>query len=192
MKSYFWTSVIYSGCILFFFIILNIIVDPYHIFRLVEINNFNAKKIFQSNKEQIFKPVSVYKNQPQIILMGSSKIQMGLNPKTVEKVTGQSTYNMGIDGPTIYELLHFQKFVIKNTRAKTLVLGLDLLMFNGTREKYNSRFYLPRMQSVLDKSNKYLLSPTEFVANTLTVQKWTKINRVPIYDIYIQVLLLCK
>ena len=123
MKSYFWTSIIYLGCILLLFIFLNIIVDPYHVFRVVEINNFNANKIFQSNKEQIFKPISVYKNQPQIILLGSSKLQMGLNPRTVEKVTGQSTYNMGIDGPTIYELLHFQKF----TTVSKVYNSLELL-----------------------------------------------------------------
>jgi hypothetical protein len=170
MELYFKNFIKYLISIYFIFICINIIVDPYHLFHLVEFKNFNSNKLFQSDMAQTFKPTMTYVKQPQIIIMGSSKVQEGMNPKKMENLTGRSTYNLGIDGPTIYELLHFEKFAINNTRVDTIILGLDLLMFNSKGNKHNSRFYLPRMQSVLSKSKLSVLSPSEFFKYTLTTQ----------------------
>jgi len=191
MKRYFWDSTIFMGLIFLLFIVTTTVVDPYQVFNIINIKGFNLVKPFTSNKEQVFKPIALYKQQPEIIILGSSRVQMGLDPQKVMNVTGSSAYNFGIDGPTIYEILYFQKFAINNTQAKTMVLGLDLLMFNGSRDKNNTRFYLPRMKSNLDDSNKDLLSIPEISSITLTVQSVTDSlktvfmqDHTPYYDEY--------
>lgn len=135
------------SALLAFGCIANILVDPYGIFRIFDIHGINAVKPFQDNMEQLFKPIALVRYDPEIVIVGSSTSQFGMDPHTVERIGGAKTYNFGIDGPTIWEVEGFLSFALRNSRAREAIVVLDFLMFNAARGRSNSRFNPDRMNA---------------------------------------------
>ena len=129
--------------------LLNIVVDPYAIFGTSNVEKFNAVKPFQANKDRLFKPINLFRENPSVVIFGSSVAQYGINPEYVANVTGGRAYNFGMDGTTVFEIYKALEFSVNNTNITTAIIGWELLSFNGSRPKTLGQFSEARMKLTL-------------------------------------------
>ncbi|NER30702.1 MAG: hypothetical protein F6J89_24580, partial [Symploca sp. SIO1C4] len=62
---------------------------------------------------------------------GSSRTDLGLDPTHPALTNKQPAYNLGLVGPNIYEVKrYFEHSLANQPELKTVVLGIDLFMFN--------------------------------------------------------------
>jgi hypothetical protein len=169
--------------------IINICIDPYKIFKFITIDKINSNKPFQQNVEQVFKPIEVKRQNPDLIILGSSRVQYGFSPNTAEHLTSLKSYNFGTDGASAYEIKSFATFALNNTNTKVILVGLDLMAFNGARPLYNARFNQNRMDIKLEQTRFGYLNTQEifkyvFAWKTISDSFRTLVNQnqAPFYD----------
>ena len=129
MKRYFVTYLGFLALLTLLSGVTNVVVDPYGIFALIDAPGFNTVKPF-TNNAQLHKPATLYRVDPDVVILGSSRVQNGLDPYEIERLTGRSAYNFGIDGPTIFEVFKTFEFAVLNTHSKRMVVALDFMMFD--------------------------------------------------------------
>lgn len=116
----------------------NGIVDPYGIFNRPKINDFNQIKPKQLTKTRMFKSSEIIRKKPKTILLGSSRVDFGLDPTHPDLLNPQSSYNLGILGGNIYELRRYLDHAIANQpNLQEVILGIDFFMFNEHFNKTN-------------------------------------------------------
>jgi hypothetical protein len=131
----------YLGWLLTFFlcqimgvVLFNLAIDPYGAIATPKIAGFNQSKPEQRNHVRLFKAIAITRQKPTIILLGSSRTEVGLNPNHVAIPTPSSTYNLGISGANMYEVLRYFQHALKNQPDLThVILGIDFFMFNHQR-----------------------------------------------------------
>lgn len=102
---------------------INGLIDPYSIFDSPEIAGLNTHK--SPGAPRFFKPLQASARQAGTVILGSSRAQVGLNPDDLP-----STYNFGIPGVLMAEMLSYGKHVMADTSVKRLIIGLDFFVFN--------------------------------------------------------------
>lgn len=93
-----------------------------------------------------------------IVIYGSSRAWLHLNPKIIEDSTGVSTYNLGIDGHNFYmQYLRHDLLLKYNRPPATIILSLDNFTFDKKKELYNSEQFLPYLDNkeILDATKTY-------------------------------------
>lgn len=75
---------------------------------------------------------------PQIYLIGSSRLRDGIDPGTIEDITGQDVFNYGFSGALMSEINLIVKHLVENKKPDTVIIGLDFFSFNdSTRPSEN-------------------------------------------------------
>ncbi|NEO96366.1 MAG: hypothetical protein F6K56_42030 [Moorea sp. SIO3G5] len=116
---------------LFGFGLLNAAVDPYGVINSPELPGLNQLKPEQFNHVRLFKAIDVIRNEPKIVLLGSSRTDLGLNPNHPGLEPGHSGYNLALVGPNMYEVKRYFDHALTNQPdLKTVVIGIDFFMFN--------------------------------------------------------------
>lgn len=84
-----------------------------------------------------------------LLLVGSSRMLVQLDPKILDSITGLQSYNYGFNAgaiKTCYNIikygLHFQK------QTKAVVLNIDYNMFNAQEDPYKDAYYYPFEKNV--------------------------------------------
>ena len=131
--------------------IFNWLVDPYWIYRNVEIDGVNKVKPLFRTHISMAKAHLVNKIKPQGIILGSSRSGYGLDPEHSGWSTS-SVYNLSLPGTSIYELMRYFQHATADNSVKEVVLALDFFMFNGQRE-YKTDFEEKRLK--VDKDGKH-------------------------------------
>ncbi|NES70211.1 MAG: hypothetical protein F6K24_35850, partial [Okeania sp. SIO2D1] len=111
---------------------INLLVDPYKIYRIINIEYFNQEKpLIEKQGMRKVKSLDIEQGNYEILLLGTSRVQNGLNPRS-QVFGSQKTYNVGLPLAGIYELHQIIDFARtrKNSRLKTVILGLDFFSFN--------------------------------------------------------------
>ena len=105
---------LFTALISFIIFSVNYIVDPYNI---TSHNLLNIKYKFA--RDDRTEKVNYFKNLPKKdnILIGSSRVY-SINPKTVSKILGGTTYNFGVGTATIEDHLGILKYLNKLPRPK--------------------------------------------------------------------------
>ena len=121
--------------------VFNFIVDPYGFYRVLEIKGFNQQKEGVRSKIRYVKALELPLRKPKTIIMGSSRVHDGMNPKhfLLQDSAFTPVYNLGIDMNRIHESLQYLKHSLIHTKVKRVILGLDFFMFNAD-QKVNSNF----------------------------------------------------
>lgn len=80
-----------------------------------------------------------------IVFIGSSRINLTVNPAIIDSLTGLNSFNFGFDGANIIDFnMHLQSYLKTHVKPKLLVLNIDPKMFNVTDEiKVPPSKYLP-------------------------------------------------
>lgn len=114
--------------------IFNFAVNPYGVWHNVTIKYFNQVKPAKNNNVKLFKAIDIAKIKPEIIILGSSRTEFGLDPNHPALGHEKNSYNLGLTGTNMYEVMrYFQHAIAIQPKLKKVVLGIDFLMFN----KYN-------------------------------------------------------
>lgn len=128
---------IFSLCSVSIFIIilmLNLLVDPYDLYRLVCLRGINAVKPEFRKYSYMSKAYAVKRLRPQALILGTSRVENGIDPRH-PGWHYQPAYNLGLSGANIYEAFRYYQHAYAVQPLKEVVIGLDLLMFNGNNEQ---------------------------------------------------------
>ena len=105
---------------------LNWLFDPYDIYESPLIERINTHK--SSGAPRFFKPLQVSARQPDVVFIGSSRVQVGLDPEFIP-----NSYNFGIPGIKATELLGYGTHILNDTGARQLIIGLDFFTFDDSQ-----------------------------------------------------------
>ncbi|NET48796.1 MAG: hypothetical protein F6K09_08735, partial [Merismopedia sp. SIO2A8] len=110
---------------------LNAVVDPYGVLGNPTVNRFNRLKPNQIKNVRMFKAAEITRLQPTAVLMGSSRVDIGLDPTHPQLGSYESAYNLGLSGANMHEIRQYFEHAIANQPdLELVVLGLDFFMFN--------------------------------------------------------------
>lgn len=113
-------------------IAFNIFVDPWDVFNSVK-TPFNAYKIEPSSQERFFKSAKIKEYQPSVILLGSSRVMVGINPEDVRPYLKEeeTVYNGAFSGANMDEIAaYFDHALYHQPKLKKVILGLDFFNFS--------------------------------------------------------------
>ncbi len=107
-------------------ICFNVAVDPYAMYRLVEVRGLNAHKPAVYHRVRLAKAYEVRRVKPQAIILGTSRSHLGLRP-THEGWQQEATrrYNLAFDGATTKEMYYYLLHAHALQQLRQVVLGLD-------------------------------------------------------------------
>lgn len=117
--------------------VFNIIVDPFGVFRVVEIKGFNKEKPQFAHRLRMAKACVICRLRPDAAIFGSSRAELGINPEHPSFQNYKSVYNASMAGAGIGEIFKTLKhtYYASGKNLKLAIIGLDFLMFNMNREK---------------------------------------------------------
>jgi len=125
-----WTSAIVLGGSLLA-ILAVLIVDPYHLFRFVDVAGFNRIKPLPDMYREQIKLAQAKAIQPNLLLLGNSRIEVGLDPESPKlRERSYLAYNVALAGTSI-EVANSMLDELRTSVAppKSSIVGLEFLDF---------------------------------------------------------------
>jgi hypothetical protein len=116
---------------------INLLVDPYQAYRLIESPSLNAVK--PTSRNRITKAEMARHENAEAIILGSSRAQVGMDPGAPEW-GGLRTINLGLDGSTQYETWSAFRLASERGTLRTVVYLVDLFAFDDVRIPYSQDF----------------------------------------------------
>jgi len=112
--------------LLSFVLAFNAAVDPYGMYRLIEIQDFNSHKPAIYHRVRLFKAYDVRRIKPSAIVLGTSRSHVGLR-MSHEGWDPAATprYNLSFDGATTKEMYFYLRHADAVHPLKQVVLALD-------------------------------------------------------------------
>lgn len=105
---------------------LCLLIDPYDIFDMPHIAGFNDVKTLSTPR--YVKPLQLTARQPTVVFLGSSRVEVGLDPSHVA-----NAFNMGIPSAVASEMHAYGAHAMAVAPVKRFVVGLDFFSFNDDR-----------------------------------------------------------
>jgi hypothetical protein len=113
----------------------NAFVNPYGVFESPTIDKFNQAKPAKLNNMRMFKAVEVSRIEPNMLFLGSSRTDYGMNPQHPALAQQQPAYNLGLGASNTLEMRLYLEHVLARTDVDLVVIGLDEFMFNTHNDK---------------------------------------------------------
>lgn len=145
---------------------INGVVDPWGLYRWYARDGFNANKPRQIFNERIIRASDITREHPDVLLMGTSRAQVGLSPDApaVQRLT-KHALNVGFSDGTAYEALRYLQHAHAQSPVKVAVIGADFLSFSGSTRK-SADFTEERLAVTADYQRHWLYRLAD-VPNTL-------------------------
>ena len=133
-KAYLFRTISYGLLVVFAVMGINYAVDPYAITGMPRISGVNEYKVDINDRVRLMKKYSPLTTQHDVLILGNSRVEMGLNPanKCFRKA-GMTVYNLGIPGASVRQQLAYGLNVIYQQPIDTVFLSLDFTDFIFTR-----------------------------------------------------------
>jgi hypothetical protein len=132
LRHYFAMLVALLGAVALF----NGLIDPFGVFGSV----FGAPLIAGVNNvkspgpDRFFKPLQMSARRPQTVLIGSSRVMMGLDPKD----WSGRTYNLGVPAATVPETVALARHALADAPVERLIIGVEYDSFDGRIDYFPS------------------------------------------------------
>jgi hypothetical protein len=119
-----------SGLVVILLIIatFNYVMNPFRVYNAPDITHINKEKVTFHNYLHLGKAHALYHADFDNLILGTSRAGVGLNPEH-EGWEGL-TYNLGIPGGTMLEVLRYFEHYHQYRPVKKVVLALDFSSFN--------------------------------------------------------------
>lgn len=145
-----------SLCLILAIVFFNYAIDPFNLFSSSSYTkNYLTKREAETNL-RLIKAVEINNQRPKVLLLGSSRVRVGLHEDHYPHPKKGLIANIGLPGTTVEELESYLKHALYNQpKLHTVVLGLDLFMFNRNR-KINVEYEPQRMNRHTMSSEDYL------------------------------------
>jgi hypothetical protein len=109
----------------------NFIIDPYGLWGAPVIERLNAGKPAERDNEMMFKAADVRRARPATLLLGSSRVDLGLDPLHPALAEFGPAYNLALMGGYVGPLLQYYKHALgAQPPPRRVVMGLDFFAFN--------------------------------------------------------------
>ena len=180
----FYNSSIILICIVFVVMsaAINFTVDPYNIFKTFKIKRFNIIKPCATKQERITKipQLKLYKNNIDILYVGSSKTDWWLNTDYHSKLSGKNVYSMALSSSSMQESIIMAKnSIFLHPEIQKIYFGIDFFSF--TEGYYDTAV---DVESIREKNlTKNELLPLLISLDTLNYSLQTVINNLKQKDI---------
>jgi hypothetical protein len=120
---------------------LNLIVDPFGTFRLVEIAGVNAAKPEIATRVRLAKAYDVRRLRPIAIVLGTSRSHLALRMSHPGwGVPAGARYNLAFDGATPHEMFAYLQHAEAVAPLRQVVLGLDTWHLTGGPDEVRPDF----------------------------------------------------
>ena len=111
---------------------LNLVVDPFGMYRLVDLAGLNSHKPAIDHRVRLTKAYDVRRIRPQGIILGTSRSHLGLRPSHDGwDPAAKPVYNLAFDGATTKEMYQYLLHAHAVRPLRQVVLGLDT--YHATR-----------------------------------------------------------
>ncbi len=108
--------------------------DPYGLYQRRDLMGLEGQ-------DRLVKPHWLADSAPSVLLVGSSRAQLMLDPALVTSLTGKSAFNASLSGANIYEVRRMIDHAFglqgtgddENSGPEMVIIGLDFYMFNENR-----------------------------------------------------------
>ncbi len=115
--------------VLFSIAIFNWFIDPFGMFWSPQVERINLVKPEAGKRSRITKAYQVNKIKPNILIVGNSRVEMGLNPKN-KNFNGKVVYNQGMPGAGVAMQVDYAiDAMVNNNTIEQLFVGVDFLDF---------------------------------------------------------------
>ncbi len=124
--TYCWLATSTTVLLIAAIVSMNLVVDPFGMYRLVDLEGFNAYKPAVDHRVRLVKAYDVRRLQPQGIILGTSRSHMGLRPSHEGwNPAAKPVYNLAFDGATTKEMYQYLLHAHAVRPLRQVVLGLD-------------------------------------------------------------------
>ncbi len=111
-------------------ILINYSVDPYLVFGSARIEGFNQFKVDINKHVRVSKAFHPTLNEWDTLLVGNSRVEMGLNPThACFQKKGSKVYNLGTPGAGVRQQLEYALNLIYQQRIKRVYISVDFVDF---------------------------------------------------------------
>ena len=153
-------------------IAFNLIVDPFDVYRIVEINGINNIKTGPGNHVRMAKAGSVRVFKPRAVILGDSRAEYGIDPEHPGWKTGP-VYNLGISGANVYEIVRYFQHAHGIQPLKKALFILDFKQFNAYRENAGD-FTENRLSVTLDEQTNTYYYLSDVISTALSTKALTR------------------
>jgi hypothetical protein len=114
---------------------VNILIDPYLLFRMPRVAGLNAYKPASISQERLMKGYEVIDARPNTVLLGSSRVDVGMDARhPAWAAADRPVYNLALAGGGPYASYRYLQHVMAGNRVGFVVLGLDFEYFLVTTQ----------------------------------------------------------
>ena len=115
---------------------INLLVDPYDIFRAVDADGFNRIKSQASQRTQLFKRTNVERMRPNALILGNSRAEVGFDPDSrAWPDAARPVFNLAAPGSGPMDALAEFQRVETFGDPKLLLVGVDFVDFRTDSSK---------------------------------------------------------
>ncbi len=128
---------------------LNVIVDPYGVFRWIDLRGFNRLKPKSGLSSQMVKPYRVLEVRPKTLLLGNSRVEVGIDPESsLWPAALHPVYNMALPGSGVEVSLRSLQHANNDGKIELVFMGVDFFGFLS-----NERTVAPPARTSRDPPN---------------------------------------
>lgn len=125
-SRYCWIAASSAALLLAAIASVNLIIDPFGMYRMIELEGVNAYKPAVQHRVRLVKAYEVRRLRPRGIVLGTSRSHLGLRPSHEGwDPAARPVYNLAFDGATTQEMYHYLLHAHAVQPLKQVVLGLD-------------------------------------------------------------------
>jgi len=122
---FWWTTVLLANVAA-----VNLVVDPYGLFRVVDAPGINRLKSQASERGALFKQAGVARMQPRALILGNSRAEIGFDPESPAwPEWARPAFNLALPGAGIAGVAGDFGRALHATRPRLVVVGLDFVDF---------------------------------------------------------------
>jgi len=103
----------------------NYIINPYNIHNTERITGINTFKPEAAKRIRTFKKYQPFHIKPNTLILGNSRVEMGINPKHKNLTALGNVYNLGIPGMRFKDQATYANLIIQSEQITTLIIGID-------------------------------------------------------------------
>jgi hypothetical protein len=127
---YLWAWVMSTVALLVAVVAVNVVVDPYGLFRIVDVPGLNRIKSQAGERAALFKRTGVERMRPAGLVLGNSRAEIGFDPESPAwPESARPVFNLALPGAGIAAVADELAEALRSTSPRLVVVGLDFLDF---------------------------------------------------------------
>ena len=148
--------------------VANIVVDPYSIYRFVQVRGFNEFKPRAQQQGRLMKVHGLIFERPRALILGNSRAEMGFDPQhRAWPQDTQPVFNAALPGTGLTSALDFVRREVERQTPRTILLGLDFKDFLFDARKASVSQVAPAQQT--SPLQHFATTAKEFSATVLSL-----------------------